>query len=76
MSANLIMCISKNLTDLCLVRLKIRITYIFVSVQYFSSEDVLIKHRADCLVINGKHGVKLKSGTIKFKNYFKQLPVP
>ena len=44
--------------------------------QCFSSEEVLIEHRTDCLVINGKQGVKLKSGTIKFKNYFKQLPVP
>ena len=44
--------------------------------QCFSSEEVLIEHRTDCLVINGKQGVKLKSGTIKFKIYFKQLPVP
>ena len=43
--------------------------------QCFSSEKFLIKHRTDCLVINGKQSVKLKSGTIKFKNYFKQLPV-
>ena len=26
--------------------------------------------------MNCKQRVKLKSGTIKFKNYFKQLPVP
>ena len=44
--------------------------------QCFSSEEILIDHRTDCLVINWKKGVKLKSGTIKFKNYFKQLPVP
>ena len=25
---------------------------------------------------NGKQSVKLKSGSISFKNYFKQLPVP
>ena len=36
----------------------------------------MIEHRTDCLVINGKLSVKLKSETIKFKNYFKQLPVP
>ena len=35
----------------------------------------MIEHRTDCLVINGKQSVNLKSGTIKFKNYFKQLPV-
>ena len=36
----------------------------------------MIEHRTDCLVINGKQSVKLKCGTIKFKNYFKWLPVP
>ena len=44
--------------------------------QYFSNEKILTEHRTDSLVINGKQSVKLKSGTIKFKNYFKQLPVP
>ena len=44
--------------------------------QFFGNEKVLIEHRKDCLVINGKQNVKLKSGTISFKNYFKQMPVP
>ena len=44
--------------------------------QCFSIEKILIEHRTDCLVIIGKQTVKLKSGTIKLKNYFKQLPVP
>ena len=44
--------------------------------QCFSSEKVLIKHKENCLIINGKQSVKLKSGSISFKNYFKQLPVP
>ena len=44
--------------------------------QCFSSEEVLIEHEENCLVINGKQSVKLKSGSISFKNYFKQLPVP
>ena len=44
--------------------------------QCFSSEKVLIEHEENCLVINGKQSVKLKSGSISFKNYFKQLPVP
>ena len=26
--------------------------------------------------INGKQSVKLEEGTIKFENYFKQIPVP
>ena len=44
--------------------------------QCFSSEQVLIEHKENCLIINGKQSVKLKSGSNSFKNYFKQLPVP
>ena len=44
--------------------------------QCFSSERVLIKYREVCLKINGKQSANLKSGSIKFKNYFKQLVVP
>ena len=44
--------------------------------QCFSSEGVLIKHKEDCLSINGQQSVKLKEGIIEFENYFKQLPVP
>ena len=44
--------------------------------QCFSSEKVLIQHKKNCLIINGKQSVKLKSGLISFKNYFKQIPVP
>ena len=44
--------------------------------QCFSSENVLIERIENCLIINGKQSVKLKSGSISFKNRFKQLPVP
>ena len=44
--------------------------------QCFSSEQVLMGHKKNCLIINGKQSVKLKSGSISFKNYFKQLTVP
>ena len=44
--------------------------------QCFSSESVLIKHKENCLSINGKQSVKLEKGIIKFENYFKQMPVP
>ena len=44
--------------------------------QCFSSENVLIKHKEDCLSINGKQSINLEKGIIKFKKYFKQLPVP
>ena len=44
--------------------------------QCFSWESVLIKHREDCLSINGKQLVKLEKGIIESENYFKQIPVP
>ena len=37
--------------------------------------NILIKHKKNCLSINGVQSVKLK-GIIKFENYFKQSPVP
>ena len=40
--------------------------------QCFSSEKGLQEHKENCLIINGKQSVKLKSGSISFKNYFKQ----
>ena len=44
--------------------------------QCFSSGKILQKHKETCLKINGKQNVKLKSGSIKFENHFKQLAVP
>ena len=44
--------------------------------QCFSSESVLIKHKENCLSINGKQSVKLEKGIIEFKNHFKKIPVP
>ena len=43
--------------------------------QCFSSENVLIKHKKDCLSINGQQSINLEKGTTEFKNYFKKLPV-
>ena len=39
--------------------------------QCFSSENVLIEHRGDCLMVNGKQNVKLEKGFIEFKNFDK-----
>ena len=36
----------------------------------------MVKHKENCLIINGKQRVKLSEEIIKFSNYFKQLPVP
>ena len=44
--------------------------------QCFSSENVLTKHKEDCLSINGQQSVNLEEGIIEFKSYFKKLPVP
>ena len=44
--------------------------------QCFSSENVLIKHKEDCLSINGQQSINLEKETIEFRNYFKQVPVP
>ena len=32
---------------------------------------VVIEHIENCLIVNGKQSVKLKSSSISFKNYFK-----
>ena len=44
--------------------------------QCFSSKNVLAKHKEVCLTINGTQCVRLEKGAIKFKYYFKQIPVP
>ena len=42
--------------------------------QCSNSENVLIKHKEDCLSINGVTSVDVEEGIIKFENYSKQLP--
>ena len=78
MKLNHAMCISKILTDLCVIKQKNKNKKYFCKccLQCFSSEKVLIEQKENYLIINGKPSVKLKSGSISFKNYFKQLPVP
>ena len=46
-----------------------------VFLQCFSIEKISIKHKENCLIINGKQTVKSKSGSTEFKNHFKQLAV-
>ena len=36
--------------------------------QCFSSENILLDHRKDSLLINGGHNVKLAKGFVAFKN--------
>ena len=44
--------------------------------QCFNSKNVLAEYKKVCLSINGAQSVRLEKGTIEFKNYFKQIPVP
>ena len=41
--------------------------------QCFSIKNVLQEHKETCMKINGKQTIKLKSGSINFKDYLKQL---
>ena len=72
------MCTSKILTDFLFPKTKSKNKEWFCRscLQCFSSESVLIKHKENCLSINGKQSVKLEKGIIKFENYFKQISVP
>ena len=44
--------------------------------QCLSSERIFVEFKETCFKINGKPTVKLRSGSIKFKDSFKQLAVP
>ena len=44
--------------------------------QCFSSKNILTEHKKVCLSINDAQSVRFEKGTTKFKNYFKQIPVP
>ena len=66
------MCTSKILTDLCFTKQKYKNKKWFCRscLQCFSSESVLIKHKENCLSINGKQSVKLEKRIIEFKYQF------
>ena len=73
------MCISGIFTGFCFTKQKIKTKkkYFCEScLQWFSIKNVLTKHKEVCLSINGAQSVRLEKGTIEFKNYFKQIPVP
>ena len=72
------MCTSKILTDLCFRKTKNKNKKWFCKscLQCFSSENVLIKHKEDCLIVNCKQSVKLEEEIIEFENYYTQIPIP
>ena len=43
--------------------------------QSFTKEVILNQHKKQCLLINGCQAVNYESGTIKFTNYEKQMPI-
>ena len=43
--------------------------------QSFTTEEILSNHKKQCLLINGCQAVNYKSGTMKFTNHNKQIPI-
>ena len=72
------MCISKILNRFVFQKTKNKNKKEFCKsfLQCFSSKNVLMEHKKVCLSINGTKSVTFEKGTIKFKNDFKQIPVP
>ena len=44
--------------------------------QNFTTKEILNSHRERCLLINDTQAVKYETGTIKFKNFNKQIHIP
>ena len=44
--------------------------------QNFIIKEILNKHKEQCLLIKEAQAVKYETGTIKFKNFDKQIPIP
>ena len=78
MVINRIMCISKTLTDLCFTKQKIKTKNTFAKVVYSVLVVKMcwqnIKKLVWALMVHSLEDKK--KGTIEFKNYFKQMPVP
>ena len=55
---------------------KNKIWFCMRCLQCFSSENILNRHKSDCLVINGEQHVKLGEGFINFKSYSRQMRAP
>ena len=44
--------------------------------QNFTIKEIFNSHRETCLLINDTEAVKYETGTIKFKYFNKQIPIP
>ena len=49
--------------------------YCMSCLQSFTTEKILSSHKKQCLLINGCQAVKYESGTKKFTNCNKQIPI-
>ena len=65
--------ISNILTDVCLIKLSVKLKNAFSDIVYnvLVVKRVLMEHGEVCLEINGKQSVKLQSSLIKFKKHFR-----
>ena len=71
------MCASKISTDLFhKTKNKNKKWFCRSCLQCFSSESVLIKHKENCLSINGKQSVKVEKGITESHTFFRQITVP
>ena len=65
---------SKFLTHLCFIKqIKKKKWFCRSCLQWFNSENVLIKYKEDCLSINDKQSVNLEKGIIEFENCFQTI---
>ena len=55
---------------------KVKKHHCMSSLQSFTKEETLNQHKKQCLLINCCQAVNYESGTIKFSNYNKQIPIP
>ena len=55
---------------------KVKKHHCMSSLQSFTNEETLNQHKKQCLLINCCQAVNYESGTIKFSNYNKQIPIP
>ena len=70
------MCTSKILPYLCFTKQRIKTKNTFAKVSYNALVVKMYWQNIDFLSINGAQSVRVEKGTIEFKKYFKQIPVP
>ena len=72
---DLLMITNKNKSHYVYIKDFDRFKNTFAGIVYKKRKGVLVERKKVCLEINGKQTVKLRNGSMKFKNHFKQLAV-